>query len=201
MLPRLLPAAAVAAALAALPAAADAATFTVVKATHTSSSAKTEGDYSGRSTAAWTLRRPARIAISRSGTAITGLSTLKVRGHYDIDAGTSLGRCAWTAATGAGGDYAALAPEETTLALGPDPRTGKGLIASFSGVAATLSNPYLGSECSTSITGEPAGEETSAVALAPAALKRKRVVLRDAGATTREGIDYRWKTVVVLRRA
>ena len=199
MLPRLLPAAAVLAALALAPASAGAATFKVVKATHSSTSAKTEGTYSGRSTTTWNLAKPGRIAINRAGTALTGLAYLKVRGEYGIDAATDWGHCAWTAATG-DETYTAVAPEDLSLTVGPDPRTGRGTIVSFGAARASLSNPYIGSECSTSITGEPDPETTSARRVKPSLFKNKTVTLRYKGSSTDEGIAYTWSTVIVLRR-
>jgi hypothetical protein len=50
------------------------------------------------------------------------------------------------------------------------------------------------------LTGEPGPGETNALPLRPAALKRKELTLRFKGSTVREGIDYRWSTVIVLRR-
>ena len=37
-------------------------------------------------------------------------------------------------------------------------------------------------------------------AVKPAALKRKKLTLHSAGATSRDGIDYRWSTTIVLKR-
>lgn len=203
MLHRLLPVAAILAA-AAIPASASATTFKVTKATHTSTSSKAEANYTGLSTVTWSLApatkaAPNRIGVNSGGGMVTGMGQVNVRGSYAIDAMTQDGHCAWTAATGSS-EYPGLAPEPFTLTLGPDVRTGKGLLATFGAARATLSNQYLGSECTTGISGEPKYEETSAVAVKPSALKRKKVTLRSTGATSRNGIDYSWSTTIVLKR-
>ena len=198
MFGRILLAAAATVALGAAPA--SAATYKVVTATHTSSSAKTETNYTGSSTASWKLARSRPIAINRNGGSATGLATLPVTGTYGIAVTTPQKSCAFSASTGDTGDYAALAPEEVTLAFGADPATGKGIYASFSAVRATLSNAYLPSECSTSISGEPEPEVTNALRVKRSQLKKKKLTLRFKGTTADEGIDYRWSTTIVLKR-
>ncbi len=206
MLPRLIPLAVAGAAIAASPAQAGQTTFKVVKAVHTSSSAKTASDYAGSSTASWTLAKatnvaPNRIIVSKVGGRTTGLGQVNVAGSYAIDATTRLGHCAWTAATG-DAEHPASAPQPFSLAIGPDPRTGKGLYAGmgFGVVQASLSNAYLGTECSTTLDGEPDADETAYTPIRPAALKRKKVTLRWTGATDRDGVRYRWSTTIVLKR-
>src|SRR5689334_13103446 len=125
MLPRLLPLAAAAALITAAPATAT--TFKIVKATHTSSSTKTDVNYRGTSTASWSRARAGRIQISRVGSAFTGLGEVHVRGTYGIDVTTDREHCAFTAPTGSP-DHGLVAPGDFSLTFGPDPRTGKGLL-------------------------------------------------------------------------
>ncbi len=206
LLPKLLPLAVVGAALVAAPAQAGQTTFKVVKATHTSSSSKTASDYHGTSSATWSLAKgtsmaPNRITISRLPDMITGLGQVNVRGAYAIDATTKLGHCAWTAPTG-DEEHALSAPGPFSLAIGPDPHTGKGLYAglAFGMIQASLGNAYLGTECSTDLDGEPNADETAYTAVKPSALKRRKVTLRWSGATSRQGVDYQWSTTVVMKR-
>ena len=79
-------------------------------------------------------------------------------------------------------------------------RTGKGILATFGAARATLSNAYLGTECTTSVGGEPSADETSIARLKPKTLKQRTITLRSSGATDRAGIAYRWSTKIVLRR-
>lgn len=206
LLPKLLPLAVAGAALVAAPAQAGQATFKVIKATHTSSSTKATSDYHGTSTASWKLAKgtssaPNRVTVSRVMGTTTGLGQVNVKGSYSIDATTKLGHCAWTAPTG-DEEHGLSAPQPFTFALGPDPHTGEGLYAglTFGAVAASLGNPYLGTECSTELDGEPDGDEVGYTPVKPSAFKRKKVTITWKGATNREGVDYRWTTTVVLKR-
>jgi hypothetical protein len=205
MVRRLIPTA-VAIAAVAVPAAADAQqkSYKVIKATHSSSSSKSEETYTGRSTAKWSLTNPTseapnRVTISKLGTTYSGLGQVNVKGSYSIDATTDRGHCAWTTSTG-DTQYPGIAPSDFTLAIGPNPQTGRGILASFIATQASLSNAYLGSECSTSVSGEPDGDETSITKIKPSQLKKKKLVLRFKGSTSDEGIDYSWSTTIVLKR-
>ena len=197
----LLPAAAVTAALIAA-APAHAATFKVVAASHSSTSAKSTPDYTGTATAAWKLTRPTagapnRLTLQNAGGTPVGLGTVAVKGAFAAQATSRSGRCAFTAPTG-DREHAAVAPDEVILTVGPAP--GGGVLVTHSGVRASLANPYFGSECSTSVSGEPAVKETMSRRVSAKLLSRRRVTLRFTGATNAGGITYRWKTTFELVR-
>jgi hypothetical protein len=86
------------------------------------------------------------------------------------------------------------------LTIGPDPNGSGRTFATFLGTQATLDNPYFGTECSTSLTGEPDADTTELKAVSPKLFKRKTVTLMYAGATNEGGIAYRWSTVFKLKR-
>ena len=195
MLRHTLPVAATAAVLL-LPATAGAATYKVTSATHSSSSQKTATGYEGRSTASWTLARPAKLAVAGGG----GMAMVKVRGSYAVDITTTFpGRCAWSAPTGSS-TYPMVAPGEVALQVMSDPAARGKRRVTFMGQQAALGNGYLGTECSTSISGEPSAMETGTKTVAASTFRRKTVTLTFAGATNRDGIAYRWSTKVVLKR-
>lgn len=205
MLPRLLPAAVAAALI--LPAAAGASTttFKVVKATHSSSSSKSTSDYTGTSTASWSLAKATsaannRITVNQIPGQTTGLGQVNVTGSYSIDATKKdWGHCAFTAATG-DEEHAAVYPRDFMLTIGPNPHTGKGLLAGIMASAASLGNPYLGTECNTELDGEPDADDVNLIPVKPSAFKKKTVTLRFHGATSEDSIDYRWSTVIVLKK-
>jgi hypothetical protein len=184
-----------------VPAAADAAVFKVVEATHSSTSSKDEQNYTGTSTVTWKrTKQRSLIQVNGSGAQQSGIGEVKVRGAYSIDVTTSFpGRCAWTTRTG-DDQYPGIAPEPFNLMVSPDPRNPGRTLVSFTAQRATLSNGYLGTECSTSISGEPDTARTNAKSVAPKTFKRKTVKLRFAGATDEQGIDYRWSTTLVLKK-
>ena len=176
----------VAAALLLAPAAADAATYKVVTATHTSSSQKTDTGYTGRSTADWRLAKPSRIAVTRG----TGMGQVKATGTYAVDITTSWpGRCAWSAAAG-----------DAQLTVMPDPMASGQLRVSLLGQRASLGNGDLGTECSTAVAGEPSALEVGSRTVPASTFRKKTVTLRFTGATTRDGIAYAWSTKLVLKR-
>jgi hypothetical protein len=198
---------AVLAAAVAMPATAVASTseFRVTAATHSSSSAKVDGTYAGRSTATWSLTRatraaPNRVTVQRTGRVVSGGGMINVRGTFTATAtdGTEA-RCALTAHTG-DRRHPLVAPKRFMLAIGPHPDDARRLVATFGAVHATLANPYFGSDCSTSVVGEPRGDETSLVAVSAAQLRRRRLTLRFAGTTNRDAIAYRWSTTIRLKR-
>jgi hypothetical protein len=68
------------------------------------------------------------------------------------------------------------------------------------GLHASLSNAYFGTECSTSVSGEPDADTTGVKAVSPKLFKRKKITLTYAGSSNDEGIAYRWSTVFRLKR-
>ena len=180
----------------AVPAAAGADTYSIVSATHTSSSHKSDVGYSGHSTAGWKLAKPARIGLTGGA----GLARVKVRGSYAVDITSSWpGRCAWSATTG-DTQYPMVAPGDVQLTVMPDPAAKGKVRVSFLGQHASLGNGYLGTECSTTVSGEPSAMETAVKTVSASAFRKKKVTLTFAGATNREGIAYSWSTKVVLKR-
>ena len=184
-----------------VPAAADAAVYRVVKATHESSSTKAEDGYSGTSTVTWKrTKQRSLVQVNGSGSQLSGGGLVKVRGAYSIDVTTDFpGRCAWTTRTG-DDEYGGVAPEPFNLMVTPDPRRAGRTLVSLTAARASLGNQWLGTECSTSISGEPDVEVTNAKSVAPKTFKRRTVKLRFAGRTNDEGVDYRWATTLVLKR-
>lgn len=187
---------------------ADAAVFEVVSATHASSSSKTEEGYAGTSTAAWKLAKPTRTAANRirvdygPGYGIAGLGTVSIKGAYGIDVTTDWknGRCAWTALTG-DRTRPMSAPAPFELVVGRDPENPRRAVAGFTGLHASLANGYLGTECSTSVAGEPSRDVTALESVPLSTFKKRRVTLRFAGSTAEAGIAYAWSTKIVLERA
>jgi hypothetical protein len=192
------------AATAALPAAAAQArspVYKIVSVTHTSSSSKSDEHYSGSSTSTWKLPKPARLTIAYLNGKPVGQAWLHVRGTFTATATTDWpGSCSLSAPTGSD-EYSAVAPDLVPFTIGPDPNgTGK-TFATFLGQQASLSNPYFGTECSTSVFGEADADATSLKPVSPKLFKRKRITLKYAGATNADGIAYRWSTVFKLKRA
>ena len=209
MKPFLLPLALAAAAVAVTAPTAGAAVYKVASATHTSTSTKTEEGYTGTSTATWKLAKPSKEASNRlqvnygPGFGVSGLGRVNVTGSYGVDITTDWknGRCAWSAATGDTSDYGSQAPGPFDLVVGPDPNDPKRTIVGHTGRAASLSNAYLGTECSTSITGEPDHDDSQLKSIPLNTFKKKKTVtLTFAGATNEAGIAYSWKTKIVLKR-
>jgi hypothetical protein len=65
---------------------------------------------------------------------------------------------------------------------------------------ASIDNPYFGSECSTSSTGEPDIDTTHLIFVPKTVFARPVVTLRFAGAPSSGGIVYRWSTTIKLKR-
>ena len=183
----------------ALPATAAGSVFRVTVAQHTSSSQKAETGYSGRSTSSWRLARattaaPNRLEVRRVGRLVAGSAMVNVTGAYTVAVTTDRpGHCAFTSRTG-DTDHPLTAPGRLMLSVGPHPDDARKTAVSFTGVHATLANPYLGSECTTSVSGEPGPGETSLRTVPRTLFQRKRFTLRFTGATSREGVTYRWAT-------
>jgi hypothetical protein len=202
---RLLPIAAVVAGALAAPAGASAATFKVVSATHSSSSTKSVEGYQGTSTASWKLaeatsKAPNRITVNRVGTTLTGIGAMNLRGSYSVDIATTWpGRCAWTAPTG-DREHPIVAPGRSDLAVGPDPRNPKRLLVGFMAVHASLANAYLGTECSTSVSGEPDVDDVATKAVSPSLFRRRTIKLTLSGTRTADDITYTWATRITLKR-
>lgn len=194
--------AAAAAALLCAPAAAGAETFRLVQATHVSTSEKTTDTYDGTSHVRWSLAPRARVLLDlqRVGAALSGGTQVAVRGTYAIDVAAGDARCALRAPTGSR-RYPLVAPGPFMLAIGPDPDDARRTVLSFSAIQATLSTPYLGSECGTSVAGEPDQEVTAMAPVRPGVLRRRRFTVHLEGATSREGIRYRWRTAFAFERA
>ena len=175
-------------------------TYKVVSVTHSSSSSKSDEHYTGTSTSTWKLPTPARPSISFLNGKPVGQVWLHVRGAFTASAATDWpGNCSLNAPTDSD-EFAAAAPDLVPLTIGPDPNgTGK-TFATFLGQQASLSNPYFGTECSTSVSGEPDADVTSLQPVSPKLFTRKKVTLKYSGATNDEGIAYTWSTVFKLKR-
>jgi hypothetical protein len=188
--------------VAAIPATAQArsSTFKVVSATHSSSSAKTDEHYSGASTAGWKLPKPARLTVNHLMGKPVAQVWLHVRGTFTGRATTDWpGNCSLTAPTGSK-EFPAVAPDLVPLSIGPDPNGTGRTFATFLGQQATLGNPYFGTECSTSLTGEPDANITAIKPVSPRLFKHKKVTLRFKGSAHEGGIAYTWSTVFKLKR-
>jgi hypothetical protein len=175
-------------------------TYKVVSVTHSSSSSKSDEHYNGTSTSSWKLPKPAKLSISFLSGKPVGQVWLHVRGTFNATATTDWpGNCSLSAPTDSD-EFSAVAPDLVPLTIGPDPNgTGK-TFATFLGQQASLSNPYFGTECSTSASGEPDADLTSLQPVSPKLFKRKKVTLKYTGATNDEGIAYKWSTVFKLKR-
>lgn len=172
--------------------------FQVVKVVHESRVEQAGADgYHGVSTAKWSLSRPSRFRMSwMAGGLYSGTGRLDVKGTYAIDVTTPFpGHCAFTAATG---DAARplVAPAPFDLSVAPDPRRPGRATVGFVAVHATLTNAYLGTECSHGGADEPTWTETETLSVAPAKLRARRVTLRFAGSEA----GATWRTEIVLRR-
>ena len=115
-----------------------------------------------------------------------------MRGTFSASATSDTDSCSLSAPTGSQ-EYPAVAPLPLILAVTKDPQ-GRTVFA-FTGVRATLGNPYFGSGCSTSLTGEPDGDTTNLTYVKPSVFRKKRFTVRIAGASTEAGITYRYSTV------
>ena len=200
-MPRVLPPLILASALAGSLAAASpaaAVTYKVTSVVHSSSSAKTDlPHYQGTSSASWSLAKrtkqePNRLNVVRGGGLLFGTGLVNVRGTFNASASSDTDSCSLTAPTGTT-EYPAIAPQPLILAVSKDPQ-GKTVFA-FTGVLATLGNPYFGSGCSTSLTGEPDSDTTNLKRISPSLFRKRRFTIRIAGASTEGGIAYRYSTV------
>jgi hypothetical protein len=188
--------------------------FRVIMATHSSSSRKDDPPfYNGNSTSKWQLAKatrkaPNKISVSVSNGFALGLGNVNIKGVYTAQASTnqSKGNCQLTAPTGSK-DYAAVAPGPFTLAVAQDSKSkrraavalGEGL--GFGNASyASIDNPYFGSECSTSSTGEPDANTTHLISVPKTVFARPVVTLRFVGATNSGGIVYSWSTTIKLKR-
>ena len=189
--------------------AASAATYRVVGATHTSSARKDDPPfYAGSSTASWKLAPPTAdasnlVTVTIDGPVPMGLGSVNVRGVFKAEAKTpDHPQCSLTAPTGTK-EYPAAAPGPFLLAIGPDPKSSSRVIVAYGvGVTllASLSNGYFGTECSTSVSGQPSSDRLTVKSVPKSLFRQKVVVLRYAGATSKEGIVYRWSTTFTLKR-
>lgn len=172
--------------------------FQVVKATHVSRIERSDADgYHGVSTAAWSLSRRSKFRMSwMAGGLYSGTGRLDVKGRYDVDVTTPFpGHCAFASPTG-DATHPLTAPAPFDLTVAPDARRpGKALVG-FVAVHATLTNAYLGTECSHGGGDEPEWAKTETIDISPSKLRARRVTLRftggEAGAT--------WRTEIVLQR-
>jgi len=198
----LIAAAALGATLLAAPAA-SATTYKVVSVKHSSSSQKTDLPfYQGSSSASWSLAKATKDAnnkleVARGGGFVTGGGIVNVRGVFDAQATSQTDSCTLHAPTGST-EYSAIAPQPLILAVAKDPQ-GRVNFA-FTGVHATLGNPYFGSGCSTSLTGEPDGDTTNLKPIKASLFRKKRFTIRIAGSSTDGGIAYKYSTVFKFKR-
>jgi hypothetical protein len=184
-------------------ASAKSATYKVVAATHSSNAAKTELPYQGTSSAKWSLARPTKAAdnrfrVSVGNGVVWGMGMVNVSGVFDAQASSDMDSCSLSAPTGSA-EYPAVAPQPLMLGLNKDPDNGKPAFV-FTGVHTTLGNPYFGTGCNTSVTGEPRPETTSLKHVKLALFRKKSFTLRFAGSTMEGGIAYRWTTVLKFKR-
>ena len=183
---------------------ASAVTFKVTSVKHSSSSSKTDlPHYQGTSSATWSLAKrtkaaPNRLNIARGGGLIFGSGMVNVRGTFAASASSDTDSCSLVAPTGSA-EYPAVAPQPLMLAVTKDPQ-GRTAFA-FTGMHATLGNPYFGSGCSTSLTGEPDGDTTNLTYVKPSLFRKKRFTVRLAGASSEGGIAYRYSTVFKFARS
>ena len=187
----------------ALPQAAKNATYRVVAATHSSNAAKTELPYQGSSSAKRSLARPTKAADNRFRVSVGhgvvwGMGMVNVTGAFDAQASSDIDSCTLSAPTGSA-EYPAVAPQPLMLGLNKDPDDGRPAFV-FTGVHATLGNPYFGTGCTTSVTGEPDPETTSLEYVKPSLFRKKAFTLRFAGSTMEGGIAYRWSTTLKFKR-
>jgi hypothetical protein len=200
----LIPAVAAVLATAVVASPAQAQTFKVTSLTHSSSSSKTDGTrYSGSSTSTWRLA-PAtkdannRISVIRGRGILYGSGMINVRGTFAAQATTDWpASCSLTAPTGSE-EYPAVAPMPVMVSITKDPE-GRPTVA-FTGIHATLGNPYFGTECSTSNSAEADPDIRQLKRVKASIFKRRNVTIRFAGATNEDGIAYRWSTVFKLKR-
>ena len=177
---------------------ASAVTYKVTSVKHSSSSSKTDANhYQGTSSATWSLAKrtkeaPNRLTVARGGGLIFGSGMVNVRGTFTASASSDTDSCSLSAPTGSQ-EYPAVAPQPLILAVSKDPQ-GKPTFA-FTGVHATLGNPYFGSGCSTSLTGEPDPDDTNLKRVSSSLFRKKHFTIRFGGASTEAGITYKYSTV------
>jgi hypothetical protein len=177
-------------------------TFKVTSVEHSSSAAKTDLPYRGTSSARWSLAKPTkeannRLSVARGGGLLFGSGMVNVKGVFQAQASSDIDSCSLSAPTGTE-EYPAVAPMPLMLALTKDPQ-GRPTFA-FTGVHATLGNPYFGTGCSTSLTGEPDADITNLKRVKASLFRKKRFTLRFAGSSNDGGIAYRYSTVFKFKR-
>jgi hypothetical protein len=189
-------------------AAASVATYRVVGAIHTSSARKDDPPfYAGSSTSSWKLAPPSKKAPNLVEVTLTpivsGLGTVNVRGVFKAEATTRDNPpCSLVAATGTT-EYPAAAPGPFVLAIAPDPKSSSRVLVAYGvwvTLFASLSNGYFGTECSTTVSGEPSTDLLTVKSVPKSLFRQQVVVIRYAGATNKEGIVYRWSTTFTLKR-
>jgi hypothetical protein len=185
------------------------AVYRVVALTHSSSSRKSDPPfYTGSSTSTWSLAPPTKkapnvITVYSVGSLVTGLGMVNIRGVFKAEASTNRpGRCTLTAPTGSK-KYGLVAPAAFQFGVAPDPKSANRVLAVHGlgfNIHATLGNPYFGSECSTSLTGEPDADDMMGKSVPKSTFRQKRVVLRYVGSRSANKIVYRWSTTFTLKR-
>lgn len=185
-----------------IPQTAGAATFKVTSVQHSSSSAKTDAPYQGSSSAHWSLAKRTKQANNRFSVAqgrglLYGSGMVNVRGVFQAQASSDIDSCSLTAPTGST-EYPAVAPLPLILALTKDPQGRPTFV--FTGARATLGNPYFGTGCSTSLTGEPDGDITNLKRVKASLFRKKRFTIRIAGSSSEGGIAYTYSTVFKFAR-
>jgi hypothetical protein len=185
-----------------IPQTASAVTYKVTSVQHSSSSAKTDLPYQGTSSARWSLAKRTkdadnRFSVSRGGGLLFGSGMVNVKGVFEAQASSDIDSCSLSAPTGSA-EYPAVAPMPLILALTKDPQ-GRPTFA-FTGARATLGNPYFGTGCSTSLTGEPDSDTTNLKRVKASLFRKKRFTIRLAGSSFEGGIAYKYSTVFKFAR-
>jgi hypothetical protein len=164
--------------------------------------------YTGSSSASWhlvpaTKAAPNIISVQSSPILILGGGRINVRGVFQAEATSNRpAHCTLTAPTGST-KYPAVAPGAFNVTIAPDqkaPARAVVVLGPGRNFSATLGNPYFGSECGTSITGEPDANVMDLKSIPRSAFRQKLLVIRFVGATNSNGISYRWSTVFTLKR-
>jgi len=183
--------------------------YRVVAATHVSSSSKMDRPfYTGSATSTWRLAAPTRtasnvVSITVGGSIVLGSGRVNVRGTFAAAATSNLpARCSLLAATGST-KYPAVAPGPFQITITADPTSAQRVLVTLGPggyVQASLSNPYFGSGCLTSTSGEPGLDRTTLKRLPKSAIGRNPLVLSYVGSSMKDGIADSWKTSITLRR-
>jgi hypothetical protein len=133
----------------------------------------------------------------RGGGLLFGSGMVNVKGVFEAQASSDIDSCSLSAPTGSE-EHPAVAPMPIILALTKDPQ-GRPTFA-HTGAFATLGNPYFGTGCSTSLTGEPDADTVNLERVTASLFRKKAFTLRFAGSSADGGIAYRYSTVLKFKR-